>query len=105
MHFPSALSFVLESALVTFQRPTNMQVLLEAAEKVGVNGAKEWLEDPNNGLKEINDDLEKYARVVTGVPHFLINGQFKLHGAQPSEAFLKAFQIAATDDNKVTHQE
>jgi predicted DsbA family dithiol-disulfide isomerase len=74
------------------------KVLLEAAEKVGITGAKEWLDDPNNGLKEINEELQTYARSVTGVPHFLINGQYKLHGAQQSETFLKAFQVAATDD-------
>lgn len=74
------------------------KVLLEAAEKVGITGAKEWLDDPNNGQKEIDEELQKYARSVTGVPHFLINEQYKLHGAQQSETFLRAFQVAASDD-------
>ena len=30
------------------------KILLEAVEKVGITGTKEWLDDPNNGLKEVN---------------------------------------------------
>ncbi|KAL6507382.1 hypothetical protein OROGR_023577 [Orobanche gracilis] len=69
--------------------------LIETAKKVGVEGATEFLEDPNNGLKEVNEDLKKYSSQITGVPHFVINGKHKLSGGQPPEGFLKAFEAAA----------
>ncbi|KAM7279778.1 hypothetical protein ACFE04_006912 [Oxalis oulophora] len=50
--------------------------LLECASKVGVQGTAEFLQDPNNGLKEIN-------------------GKHELSGGQPPEAFVRAFQAAA----------
>ncbi|GMH27241.1 hypothetical protein Nepgr_029084 [Nepenthes gracilis] len=70
------------------------EFLVESAKKVGVEGAAEFLHDPNNGLKEVNEDLEKYSAAITGVPHYLINGKQKLSGAQPPEVFLQAFQLA-----------
>ncbi|XP_077215404.1 uncharacterized protein LOC143849967 [Tasmannia lanceolata] len=73
------------------------EVLLEAARKVGVDGASEFLEDPNNGLKEVTDEIEKHSAVIRGVPYFVINGKHKLNGAQPPEVFLSAFKVAAND--------
>ncbi|KAJ9147481.1 hypothetical protein P3X46_029638 [Hevea brasiliensis] len=71
------------------------EFLLECAAKVGVEGAAEFLEDPNNGLKEVNDDLKKYSANMTGVPYYEINGKHKLSGGQPPEVFLRAFEAAA----------
>nr|XP_008341809.2 uncharacterized protein LOC103404656 [Malus domestica]XP_008341810.2 uncharacterized protein LOC103404656 [Malus domestica] len=48
------------------------EFLLESAQKVGVEGAAEFLEDPNNGLNEVNEELEKYTRNINGVPHFCL---------------------------------
>ncbi|KAG8366975.1 hypothetical protein BUALT_Bualt16G0024300 [Buddleja alternifolia] len=70
----------------------NREFLVEAAKKVGVEGATEFLEDPNNGLKEVNQELKKYSSQVNGVPHYVINGKHHLSGGQPPESFLKAFQ-------------
>ncbi|GKB10759.1 hypothetical protein Tco_0844682 [Tanacetum coccineum] len=50
--------------------------LLESARKVGLEGAAEYLDDPNNGLQEIN-------------------GKHQLSGGQPAEVFIRAFQVAA----------
>ncbi|XP_076893195.1 uncharacterized protein LOC143545144 [Bidens hawaiensis] len=69
--------------------------LVESASKVGIEGADEFLQDPNNGLEEINEELGKYSANISGVPHYVINGKHKLSGGQPEEAFLKAFQVAA----------
>ncbi|KAM0937530.1 putative DSBA-like thioredoxin domain, Thioredoxin-like superfamily [Dioscorea sansibarensis] len=74
------------------------QVLLDAAEKVGVEGAAEVLGDPSKLLQEINEELEKYPARDTGVPLFLINGEHKIFGGQPPEVFLKAFQAMAEDN-------
>ncbi|CAA7393384.1 unnamed protein product [Spirodela intermedia] len=71
------------------------QVLLEAAEKVGVEGAAEFLEDPSQGLNEVKEELGRYAERVNGVPHYLINGKEEFSGGRPPEAFLRAFEAAA----------
>ncbi|WCJ25528.1 Thioredoxin superfamily protein [Euphorbia peplus] len=70
------------------------EFLLECAAKVGIEGAAEFLQDPNNGVKEVTEDLKKYSANITGVPHYVINGKQKLSGGQPSEVFLRAFEAA-----------
>lgn len=69
--------------------------LVECAKKVGIEGAAEFLEDPGNGLKEVSEELQKYSANINGVPHFVINDQQMLSGAQPPEVFKRAFQAAA----------
>ncbi|CAK7335313.1 unnamed protein product [Dovyalis caffra] len=68
------------------------EFLLECAQKAGVEGAAEFLEDPNNGVKEVNEELEKHSAHITGVPFYVINGKQKLSGGQPPEVFLRAFE-------------
>ncbi|WOL07672.1 hypothetical protein Cni_G16419 [Canna indica] len=68
------------------------QVLLDAARKVGIEGAEELLSDPRRGIDEVNEEFEKYSSRINGVPHFLIDGKFKISGGQPPEVFLRAFQ-------------
>ncbi|KAF7136462.1 hypothetical protein RHSIM_Rhsim08G0077200 [Rhododendron simsii] len=72
------------------------EFLLECARKVGVEGAAEFLEDPTNGLKEVNEELEKYSQSITGVPCYVINGKLQLSGGQPPLVFQRAFQTAAS---------
>ncbi|PWA99723.1 thioredoxin superfamily protein [Artemisia annua] len=69
--------------------------LLESARKVGIEGAAEYLDDPNNGLQEVKEELGKYSANISGVPHYVINGKHQLSGGQPAEVFLRAFQVAA----------
>jgi hypothetical protein len=45
---------------------------VEAAEDVGVTGAREFLEDPNAGLDKVREELKAHARGLTGVPHFTV---------------------------------
>ncbi|CAL9210315.1 unnamed protein product [Musa hybrid cultivar] len=73
------------------------QVLLDAAQKVGVGGAAELLEDPTKGIEEVQEEFDKYSSGINGVPHYVINGKYKLSGGQPPEVFLKAFEAAAND--------
>ncbi|KAF5187094.1 Dsba-like thioredoxin domain [Thalictrum thalictroides] len=73
--------------------------LVECAEKVGVEGAAEFLKDPNNGVQEVYADLQKYSGNLTGVPYYVVNGKHKLNGGQPPEVFLRTFQKAAKDSN------
>ena len=70
-------------------------VLLAAAEKAGVSGAKEFLEDAQAGLKEVLQEERKHHRGVSGVPHFIVDGRYQISGAQPPESFLEAFELSA----------
>lgn len=70
--------------------------LLESAAKVGIEGAEEFLKDPNNGLKEVEEELKTYSGNISGVPYYVINGNHKLSGGQPPEVFLRAFQVATS---------
>ncbi|PHT56987.1 hypothetical protein CQW23_05473 [Capsicum baccatum] len=70
------------------------EFLIEAATKVGV-GAANFLEDPNNGLKEVNEELQQYSSNISGVPHFVLNGKYQLSGGQPPESFIQAFRAAS----------
>lgn len=74
----------------------DQEFLLEAAAKVGIEGAEEFLKNPNNGLKEVEEELKTYSRNITGVPYYVINGSQKLSGGQPPEVFLRAFQAATS---------
>ncbi|KAJ4965630.1 hypothetical protein NE237_017479 [Protea cynaroides] len=71
------------------------EFLVGAAGKAGVEGAAEFLENPNNGVEEVNEELDKYSAHITGVPYYVINGKLKLSGGQPPELFLRAFESAA----------
>ncbi|KAL5176990.1 Receptor-like protein kinase HERK 1 [Glycine soja] len=70
--------------------------LLESAAKVGIEGAEEFLKDPNNGLKEVEEELKNNSGNISGVPYYVINGIHKLSGGQAPEVFLRAFQVATT---------
>ncbi|XP_048230355.1 uncharacterized protein YwbO isoform X2 [Ricinus communis] len=72
------------------------EFLLECAAEAGLWGAAEFLADPNNGVQEVSEDLEKYSTNITGVPYYVINGKHKLSGGQPTEVFLRAFEVAAS---------
>ncbi|CAD5333430.1 unnamed protein product [Arabidopsis thaliana] len=71
------------------------EFLVETANKVGIEGAEEFLSDPNNGVTEVKEELAKYSKNITGVPNYTINGKVKLSGAQPPETFQSAFKAAS----------
>ncbi|CAN1181070.1 Uncharacterized protein YwbO [Linum perenne] len=71
------------------------EFLLECAQKVGIEGAAEFLDDPNNGLQEVNEELHKHSSHINGVPYYVLNGKLKLSGGQPPDAFRRAFEAAA----------
>ncbi|KAF9611496.1 hypothetical protein IFM89_032466 [Coptis chinensis] len=70
------------------------EFLVEATKKVGIEGAAEFLDDPNKGVQDVYAELEKYSDHITGVPYYVINGKNKLSGGQPPEVFARAFQAA-----------
>ncbi|CAI5514654.1 unnamed protein product [Closterium sp. Naga37s-1] len=71
------------------------QVLLAAAERAGLQGAAEWLDNPQSGLQEVEAELQRYRPRVSGVPHFIIGGQ-EFSGAQPPAVLLEALKSAAS---------
>ena len=68
------------------------QAAQAAADKCQVPDAATVLSDPSVCMDEVRKDLATYARGVSGVPHFIINGQHHLSGAQPPEAFEDIFE-------------
>ncbi|CAI5531869.1 unnamed protein product [Closterium sp. Naga37s-1] len=74
------------------------QVLLAAAERAGLQGAAEWLDNPQSGLQEVEAELQRYRPRVSGVPHFIIGGQ-EFSGAQPPAVLLEALKSAASVDS------
>mmetsp|Transcript_29138 Transcript_29138/g.96767 ORF Transcript_29138/g.96767 Transcript_29138/m.96767 type:complete len:185 (-) Transcript_29138:31-585(-) len=68
-------------------------VLLEAAAEAGVVGAAEMLEGDGE-TDEVRMDVFKYAfgMGVTGVPHFIIDGNRQAHGALESTQFQEIFR-------------
>lgn len=67
-------------------------VLAAAAEKVGLEGAAAVIADKGVMRAEVEGELRSFARGVRGVPHFVIDGQHHLSGAQPTEAFVEIFE-------------
>ncbi len=68
-----------------------MPVLAAAAEKIGLEGARAVLEDPDAYKAAVVDQL-KLSRGVSGVPYFIIDDKVRLSGAQPPDVFAEAFQ-------------
>ncbi|ESQ47135.1 hypothetical protein EUTSA_v10027927mg [Eutrema salsugineum] len=71
------------------------EFLVETARNLGIEGAEEFISEPNNGVTEVEEEMKKYSRNITGVPHYIINGKVKLSGAQPPETFQSAFETAS----------
>lgn len=72
----------------------NLDVLLDFAEKIGMNREQTSTRlSAKEGLEQVEDDLD-FARQagVSGVPFFVINRKYALTGAQPSATFLQALQ-------------
>ena len=72
------------------------KVLADAAVSGGLARAKvEKLLNGQEGVEEIQELIEKaYDLGISGVPHFVIGGQFHLSGAQPVETFVTVLEEA-----------
>lgn len=58
---------------------------MQCAERAGVQGAREFLQDPNNGRDRVEEELRgARMKAVRGVPHFVFQGRFAVSGAQAS---------------------
>lgn len=73
---------------------TDLQVLKKAGLDAGLEEAQvdEWL-GGNAGGKEVDEEVNvARASLVTGVPHFVINGKYEIQGAQDAEGFRRIFE-------------
>eukprot|EP00750_Incisomonas_marina_P031147 INCI7731.1.p1 GENE.INCI7731.1~~INCI7731.1.p1 ORF type:complete len:167 (-),score=46.46 INCI7731.1:1001-1501(-) len=73
--------------------PSDMDMLLDVAKKTGLKDVTaETIGNPNL-VQEVKKDMHKVrsAWEVSGVPHFIIDGDIQLSGAQPAEYFLRVF--------------
>lgn len=77
---------------------SDREVLVAAADKAGLPGAREFLENESAGLQEVKEHLMAGARGhnVTGVPYFIINDRVELSGAQPVETLVKALNSSVS---------
>lgn len=84
--------------------PCDREVLLEAAQAAGLDmdKAREVLDNPTLELSEMDDQLQRYTRGVSGVPYFILSDgirRVKMSGAQPPETFLEVLQdLGVIDD-------
>ena len=83
--------------------PCDRDVLLAAARNAGLEEtkAREVLDAPTAQLGELDEQMQRFARGVSGVPFFIVSDgkkRFKLSGAQPPEAFLEVFEDLGIDE-------
>ncbi len=71
---------------------TKNENLLSVSEKVGLNREKiSQLLDSEEGLAEvILAENTNHQRGISGVPYYIINNQYGISGAQPTDVFIKA---------------
>lgn len=65
---------------------------------MGVEGAEAVLDNPHALADEVMQEVRTYAAGVRGVPFFIIDGKYKLSGAQPTEVFEEIFQDLANEE-------
>jgi len=71
---------------------TKKENLLSVSEKAGLNSEKiSHLLDSDEGLAEvIMEENTNHQRGISGVPYYIINNQYGISGAQPTDVFVKA---------------
>jgi predicted DsbA family dithiol-disulfide isomerase len=76
-------------------------VLLDAAKRAGVPNAQRVTEDGDYMKSEVDEQLQRFARGVRGVPHFIVDGgKTVISGAQPSDTWEEIFELAAEKAGK-----
>ncbi|KAL6852968.1 hypothetical protein ACO1O0_007517 [Amphichorda felina] len=70
--------------------------LVRAAARAGVDAeeTRAWLRGGKGGGEVDREVEEAYEMGVTGVPHFIINDKFEVHGAEDVSVFLKQLNKA-----------
>ena len=74
---------------------TDHGVLLGAAKKAGLDEAeaRKWIVESDEGGKVVDAEVkEAQEKMISGVPHFMLNERFEVEGAQDSMAFVRLFE-------------
>ncbi|KAI4234096.1 MAG: hypothetical protein L6R40_006861 [Gallowayella cf. fulva] len=73
---------------------TSHEVLRAAGEKAGLEEGEitDWLESDKGGGEVDREVVEARMKAIGGVPHFTVQGQHELGGAQEPEAFVRMFE-------------
>ncbi|KAI9805761.1 MAG: hypothetical protein M1833_005254 [Piccolia ochrophora] len=80
---------------------TDHDVLVAAAVRAGIEEgeARGWV-DGDEGGEKVDEEARRAARrMISGVPHFTIQGKYELGGAQEPEAFLEIFEKVKAKDH------
>lgn len=74
----------------------NRRTLLEIAIATGLNAERvERFLESNDGVAAVQEEEAKARRMgISGVPHFIINGEYSLSGAQAVQTMISAFDQA-----------
>ncbi|KAJ5937178.1 hypothetical protein N7454_004833 [Penicillium verhagenii] len=79
---------------------TDTEVLVEAAVRAGLDGGEvSQLLETGVGAEQV--DAEAFAasrRLVSGVPHFTVQGKYLVEGADEPETFLEVFERVKLDE-------
>ena len=95
---------IFKSYFTMAEAPCDPTVLREAARRAGLDmdEVERVLASPTAELGEIDEQLQRFARGVSGVPYFILSDgkrRIRMSGAQPPEQFLDALeQLGAIED-------
>jgi predicted DsbA family dithiol-disulfide isomerase len=80
--------------------------LIRLAESVGMDKARvEQFLNSNTGVVEVEmAEQELHKLGITGVPFYIVNNKYGISGAQPSEAFIKAFNEISSPSELVSDE-
>ncbi len=72
---------------------TESENLISIADKVGLDReeTKSFLNSTEGMVEVTTEEMQNAQRGISGVPFYIINNQYGVSGAQPSEVFAKAF--------------
>lgn len=75
---------------------SDRDVLLAAAQAVGLQDAAKVLDDPTAFADTVEDQKRAFAgrHQIRGVPYFIIDGKYHLSGAQPPDILAEAIEEA-----------
>ncbi|KAL7268581.1 hypothetical protein RUND412_008795 [Rhizina undulata] len=73
---------------------TDLGVLVGAGVKAGLEEeeVRRWLESDDGGAVVDREVIEAQMRGISGVPHFRINGDIEMGGAQDAQEFVEVFE-------------
>lgn len=93
---------LLHASFITTERIGNDEVLVQIAEKVGLDReeVKEVLQSTKYSEEVRQDQFEARQLQIQGVPFFVFNRKYAVSGAQPESVFLNTLEKVWEEENK-----